>query len=125
MASGSNVQDLLRDAMKGLLLEAGASGSLHMTFSDEVIRKAISQPLPASFSLAGEHLKKFLKKAPWSYASHAMPCHPKERREVRPARTWTLQCVSCVTPAYAITHGLMRSACALPQIHEHQGSSHH
>lgn len=94
MTSGSNVQDLLRDAMKGLLLEAGASGSLHMTFSDEVIRKAISQPLPASFSLAGEiHSipETFHKKAPWSYASHAVPCHLIERHQVHPARTRALQ----------------------------------
>lgn len=94
MTSGSNVQDLLRDAMKGLLLEAGASGSLHMTFSDEVIRKAISQPLPASLSLAGEiHSipETFHKKAPWSYASHAMPCHLIERHQVHPARTRALQ----------------------------------
>ena len=64
--------------MKGMLLESGASGSLHMTFSDEVIRKAVYQPLPATFSIAGEpysNHKIFTGRHLWSYASHAVPFH--------------------------------------------------
>lgn len=80
MASGSNIQDLLREldvhAMKGMLLESGASGSLHMTFSDEVIRKAVYQPLPATFSIAGEPHSThriFTGRHLWSDASRAAP----------------------------------------------------
>ena len=45
------IRDLLKDAdvhTMGMLLESGASGSLHMTFSSDVIRRALQQPLPPS-----------------------------------------------------------------------------
>ena len=48
------IRDLLKDAdvhTMGMLLESGASGSLHMTFSSDVIRRALQQPLPPSLSL--------------------------------------------------------------------------
>ena len=50
------LRDLLKDAdvhTMGMLLESGASGSLHMTFSHDEIRRAIQQPLPTSGSMQG------------------------------------------------------------------------
>ena len=50
------LRDLLKDAdvhTMGMLLESGASGSLHMTFSSDVVRKALQQPLPHSCSMPG------------------------------------------------------------------------
>ncbi|CAL8463815.1 g3349 [Coccomyxa elongata] len=49
--SGSLLQRLLAGACMspaGVVLEAGNSGSLHMTLSDDLIRAALRQPLPVS-----------------------------------------------------------------------------
>lgn len=51
MEAGDLLRDLLKDAdvhTMGMLLESGASGSLHMTFDNDVIRKALQQPLPSA-----------------------------------------------------------------------------
>lgn len=58
------LRDLLKDAdvhTMGMLLESGASGSLHLTFSSDVVRKALQQPLPPSHSMPGAlcHLPPF------------------------------------------------------------------
>ena len=56
MAEDSMLRDFLKDAdvhTMGMLLESGASGSLHMTFSSDVVRRAIQQPLPPSCSMPG------------------------------------------------------------------------
>ncbi len=56
MAEKSMLLDLLKDTdvhTMGMLLESGSSGSLHMTFSSDVVRRAIQQPLPPSAYLAG------------------------------------------------------------------------
>lgn len=51
MDASNMLRDLLKNAdvhTMGMLLESGASGSLHMTFNDDMIRRALHQPLPAS-----------------------------------------------------------------------------
>ena len=56
MAEDGTLRDLLKDAdlhTMGMLFESGTSGSLHMTFSSDVVRRAIQQPLPPSASMPG------------------------------------------------------------------------
>ena len=63
MAEDSMLLDLLKDSdvhAMGMLLESGSSGSLHMTFSSDVVRRAIQQPLPPSASLAGAYCLHFV-----------------------------------------------------------------
>ena len=73
MSGDGMLRDLLKDAdvhTMGMLLESGASGSLHMTFSSDVVRKALQQPLPPSCSMPGAlcHSPPFSNRMPSSHS---------------------------------------------------------